>query len=492
MKKFFRKLRDKFFLNAIKAVVSEQLAPLAETFTAELSAEREALSELAKGVSANESNVQSAYTSVTASISQLSQDVSALSSGLKSLADDIKLLDKKLFIQSVQNHYKQVREQVLERIQSGKKLRFASYIVYDSTFGAHGICELMLKEPEKYDVKFVICPDVYRDKDFSNYRKVKQTFVDRYGIDAVLDGVDEATCEFLDHSDKFDVVYLANPYDFLVNKVHGISYLCLRNILPIFICYGYIISKYFLNAFVASTEAGLFYKYFVETMPTLLESADYQLAKGQNLVLSGYPKMDSFANIKKTQNERKKILISPHHTVKDLGGDLQLSNFLEYSDFIAELPDLYPNIDFVFRPHPLLFTNLIMHKIWTQEQVDSYLKKLSKKMVYSNESDYLHLFAECDAIIHDCGSYMVEWLYTGKPCCYVVDSEEHTRSQFSKLANEALDHQTAIADSKEKIKEFIDAVQKNSFTNGISNWTKQNVMINYPNCSKFILDNLLK
>lgn len=405
-----------------------------------------------------------------------------------------KILENKQLIFETQTHYKYVREQILEKLSHGEKLRFGSYVIYDSTFGAHGICELMLKEPEKYDVQFVICPDVYRDMaGLRQYHKTKQFFIERYGADKVLDGYDEKTGEFLDWSDSFDVVYTANPYDVLVNKVHGIRYLSSQNVLPIFICYGYIISNWFMKEFVASQNAALLYKNFVGTKQTKMEAIEFQNLYTRNIVLSGYPKMDKLEEVPESKHSRKKILIAPHHTVKGLPGELQLSNFLEYADLIPELADMFPNIDFVFRPHPLLFTNLMMHGIWSQDKVDSYLENLREKNIaYSTESDYLHLFKECDAIVHDCGSYSVEWLYTGKPCCYVVDSEERVRKQLNKLANFALDCHTEIADSKEKIISFIKKVENDEYQEKLNERVRSDIMVNYPNCSEFILKSLLR
>ena len=428
---------------------------------------------------------------------EIKKSLSVLQESLNRLEANQKSLETKQLIYETQTHYRYVRSQILEKISRGEKLRFGSYVVYDTTFGAHGICELMFKEPEKYDVKFVICPDTYRDMDgLKQYHKTKQFFIERYGADRVLDGYDEKREEFVDWSDSFDIVYMANPYDVLVNRIHGIRYMSTRNVLPFFICYGYIVSKWFMKGFVSSTECSLLYKYFVETKQTELECGEYQLAEGRNIILSGYPKMDALAVLPEVKNSRKRILIAPHHTVKGMGdeNDLQLSNFLDYSDFILELPDLYPQADFVFRPHPLLFKNLLMRNFWTQKQVDSYIEKIQSKknVVYSTESEYLHLFRECDALIHDCGSYMVEWLYTGKPCCYVVETEEHTRKQLSRLCNEALSLHTVIADSREKILDFISRVLNDEFQVHIEESVQSRIMVNYPNSSQFIFENLLK
>ena len=76
------------------------------------------------------------------------------------------------------------------------------------------------------------------------YNKTKAFFIKKYGSEYVLDGYDEASGTFLDYSDQFDIIYCANPYDSMVNEVHGVKYLSQKNVLPIYINYGYSISRW--------------------------------------------------------------------------------------------------------------------------------------------------------------------------------------------------------------------------------------------------------
>ena len=397
----------------------------------------------------------------------------------------------KPLIKETFEHYKEVEERIKNR--GDKPLRFASYVVFDSTFGAHGLMDLMLANLQKYSPKIVIIPDVYRgEKQLKEqYNKTKAFFIKKYGSEYVLDGYDEASGTFLDYSDQFDIIYCANPYDSMVNEVHGVKYLSQKNVLPIYINYGYSISRWHFETVEQNIELSLFYKYFVDTTYTLKEIKKYNINKGKNAILTGYSKMDSLNNISEKPHDRIKILLAPHHTVKGMDSTLQLSNFLTYYDLILRLPDLYKNIDFIFRPHPLLFVNLVNYGFWTQEEVNSYIDKLtSKGIIYSTESEYLHLFSECNAIIHDCGSYMVEWLYTGKPCCYVIDDEKNLRKQLCLLGNKTLNFHT-LAHNEKEILSFIDSVIKNPNNISINKEIEKNIMINYPDVSKEILNNLL-
>lgn len=73
--------------------------------------------------------------------------------------------------------------------------------------------------------------------------------------------------------------------------------------------------------------------------------------------------MDKLASIEYKNKTRKQILLCPHHTINTK--ELDLSNFLTYSDLFLELPQLYPDVDFIFRPHPLLKYNLT--KYWGEQ-----------------------------------------------------------------------------------------------------------------------------
>ena len=395
------------------------------------------------------------------------------------------------YIKKTRKHYKSVENEIRQR---GGKLRIAAYVPYDASFGGDSLFTLIISKTELYDAKFVIIPDIVRGRNHSieQYEKTKNYFVSKFGQEYVLDGWNSETNEFFDLSDQFDVIYLSNPYDSMVNGYHSVKYLATKKVLPIYINYGYSISKWHYSSVEQNNiEMSLFYKYFTDTTYTQKQVKKYQIGSGKNTVLSGYAKLDKLlVGTPKTGDKKLKILLSPHHTIKELNFELQLSNFVTYSDLILELPDLFPEVEFIFRPHPMLFVTLVNKGVWTEKQVSEYIDNLKKKSIeYSTGGDYLHIFNECDAIIHDCGSYMVEWLFTGKPCCYVVKEEQYVRKQLDLLGNKALDYHI-LAASREDIISFINQVIKKEIPYGISDEIKSNIMINYPNVSDFILKNI--
>ncbi len=381
------------------------------------------------------------------------------------------------------------------RSSGKKKINYASYVIYDSTYGMDGVFRKMMEDREHWDPKIVVIPDLSRGIDHAKktYNRSKEFFVRFYGPDFVIDGWDPENNTFFDHLNEFDIVYYANPYDRFVHKYHKIAYASRRNVLPVYVSYGYDVGKLTTLDRLKGPELNLVWKLFADTTYTYQDYVDYQVVKGKNVVLAGYSKMDGLAKFHPSKNKRKKILITSHHTVSL--NILPLSNFMEYYDLLTKLPDLFPELDFVFRPHPLLFTTLINNKVWTSEEVEKYISVLKEKGVeYSTGGDYLGIFAECDAIVNDCGSFTVEWLYTGKPGCFVYN-KALKEEQLTTLMKKAINSYT-IARSEEDIIKFIKEIADNEIKedNRIQDWVKENIAINYPDVSSFILQeiNILK
>lgn len=393
---------------------------------------------------------------------------------------------------AVRKHY----EEVAAEKKKSSRLRFGAYIMYDSSCGCDGLVNLMKKEPWHWDIKMAVIPDISRGYAhmLNAYQQTRNFLIQRYGTENVTDGYDIVHDKYIDLSEQFDIIYCSNPYDAMAAEVHSIKYLSTKDVLPVYIGYGFENARLISLSRLKSYELNFVWKCFTETEFSRKDYKKHGLIKGKNVVLSGYGKMDSlFEYSLHIEKEKKKILLSPHHTISL--ESLPLSNFQKYCDLILQLPELFPDIDFVFRPHPLLFHNLLHEKLWSQQQIDEYLVKIKRKgMEYSDGGDYFQLFSECDAIVHDCGSYITEWLYTGKPCCFVWN-ENLKKRHLTKLGLQALKRYNCIACSKDEIIGFIRRVESGDtgYLRQCENnrgWIAENIMIHYPNASKKILEEI--
>ena len=206
--------------------------------------------------------------------------------------------------------------------------------------------------------------------------------------------------------------------------------------------------------------------------------------------------MDTYSNYKK-ESDKTTIMIAPHHSVEGGFNDaLGLSNFYNYSELFLKLPKMYPQINFIFRPHPALFMLLSQKKYWGEEKVNEYLNKIKSNpnVEYSTKGDYFIDFANSDGIIQDCGSYLVEYFYTLKPHCYMLKSEKDIDEKFTKLGKQCLEN-FYIAYEEKAITDFIDDVilkGKDSKKEQRERFAKEVVMHNYQNASETIIEYIKK
>lgn len=114
------------------------------------------------------------------------------------------------------------------------------------------------------------------------------------------------------------------------------------------------------------------------------------------------------------------------------------------------------DIQIVFKPHPLLLTKL--YNIWGKEKTDHYYSQWEKgDNTQIALGDYVPLFLYSDAMIHDCGSFTVEYLYTKKPVMYLVKDEHHADdlNEFGKKAFDLHYKGRCVEDVENFIKDVI-------------------------------------
>ena len=168
--------------------------------------------------------------------------------------------------------------------------------------------------------------------------------------------------------------------------------------------------------------------------------------KGLNYAVTGLPVMDELLTPKEglpdvwpVADGRKRIIYAPHHTISDLHlKGIGYSTFLDYCETMLQLRDKYRDqVYFVFKPHPSLRRKLV--ELWGAEQTDAYYQRWEEPGVsHVEQGAYLSLFKHSDALIHDCGSFTVEYMYMDNPVMYLVRDESHSENMIP-YAKEAFD-----------------------------------------------------
>ena len=404
---------------------------------------------------------------------------------------------RKVYVIYVQSRYKNILKKLHAKASHNEKIVVGFYVIYDTIFSFRPLFEKMLQE-DFFDPYIIIIPDTLRGK-MNQIEQAKQSYeslVQNYGSERVILGYDYQNDIYIDPSGRFDIIAFANPYDYITYKYFTLEYLHHKNVLTIFTNYGYSISS---NVFIRQVAPSLFIAYLWNLYATCRQELEffnkYSLYHGKNAILTGFLKMDVFTKLKSNLSGRKLIIIAPHHSVSVLNSMI-ISNFLEYYNLILRLPERYPQIDFVFRPHPLLFVSLIDYNIWTQQQVDEYLQKLKSfpNVRYSTEGDYSQLFADSDALIHDCGSYMAEYYFTDKPQCFVVKSDEVIKNNLNEFGQECISH-AYKAYSEQDIVNFIENVvisENDTKKDERHDYWERELKCNYPNVTAYIIKSIKK
>jgi len=367
-----------------------------------------------------------------------------------------KKLQFALKIISTQRNHKKA----LKRVRKKEKIKAVFFLLHESSWKYDHLYKLMELD-DRYDPVIILCP-FYRTGEDDVMWVMSKTYnsFKKNGYN-IFKSLNEETGQWLDVKKEIqpDIVFFTIPYSFTRPEYLIQNYL---DTLTCYVPYGY--KNSYLNQlhFNQATQ-NLVWKFFLETNIHQELSRKYSRNKGVNTVVTGYPGMDTLLsksyipkNVWKIKHRNiKRIIWAPHHTIPDYGATLDFSTFLKYCDFMLELAEKYKDqLQFAFKPHPILRANLSNSSIWGKQRTDNYYKKweeLSNGQL--NEFEYLDLFITSDAMIHDCGSFSVEYLYTLKPVMFLINDESITDryNEVGKMAFSKLYH----GRNKDEIESFI-------------------------------------
>lgn len=381
-----------------------------------------------------------------------------------------------------------------DKMLAGGRLKAVFFVSNASMFPGGPLFDAMLGS-ERFDPHVVVVPDLrWRDgTELGMMEECRAALLPRIPAERLSVAGRDAEGRWEEVLDGADVVCYPSPYEmsaFRYNPRYSVG----RAFLPICVNYGFFRSVYDRRVMRGQGYAWM-WKAFFECAETLSEYRDHSAIGGANADLSGYVKMDPLAAVVPARRSRRRVLVAFHHSVEGGSNDmLALSNFARYADFFLELIARHPAIDFVFRPHPFLFKVLSRPRLWGAERVERYLVRLksSPNVIWSDGGEYFREFAESDACIQDCGSYLVEYFYTGKPCCYMLHEPGDVEAKFAPLGRECLEN-CYIAYNSRQIEQFVeDVVVKGEDPKGAGREAlARRVMVNYPHAAEVALGHIV-
>lgn len=360
---------------------------------------------------------------------------------LKLLSVNLLNLSFKIRIQRIQHNYKKV----LVRVQNKKKVKVVFFLMHHADWKYEVIYRLMDKD-DRFEPIVVVCPySVYGDDFMLNVMETAyQTFLEN-GY-KVIKSFNAETESWLDVKKEInpDLVCFTTPWkltkpEFLIDNF--------LDRLTCYVPYGYETS-HLHEIYYDGELQNMVWKFYLENYVHKTISLKYSRNKSCNTVVSGYPGMDRFLygnnkpkDVWKIKERKiKRIIWAAHHSIPGMGSSLDYSTFLDYYDIILKLAEEFKNkIQIAFKPHPILKEKLGSDEIWGKLRTEQYFQKWkSLENGQLEEGDYMDLFFTSDALIHDCGSFVAEYMYTGKPVLYLM-KDENIAERFNQVGQMALD-----------------------------------------------------
>lgn len=176
----------------------------------------------------------------------------------------------------------------------------------------------------------------------------------------------------------------------------------------------------------------------------------------QHSMSCGYPGLIPFYEHKCCSDKNKKftILWTPRWTTDlSLGG----TNFFKYCGcFLDYAHRNSDKMDFIFRPHPLMFSNFLKTGEMNESEIENIREEVQKStnIEFDSNQEYVGTFGRADVLVSDISGIMPEYFVTGKPLvycrsnmiltpheftekllkgCYIVDNEEELRKVLNDL-----------------------------------------------------------
>lgn len=171
---------------------------------------------------------------------------------------------------------------------------------------------------------------------------------------------------------------------------------------------------------------------------------------GNNWVMAGYPKFDEYMKTTitlpdKFKNGNKIVIYAPHWT---LNTENNFATFDLYYKYFLNLLYEYPDINFIFKPHPELIHRIRKLSLTREEapiRYEDYLAYIEEwnslpNGLFVNDGEYIDIFRASSCLITDCGSFIGEYLPTKKPCIYLLNPrKKNPLDAYTMVTKEILD-----------------------------------------------------
>ena len=354
-------------------------------------------------------------------------------------------------------------QRALARLSGKPVLKCVFFALFEDVWKYDRVYQLMEKHP-RFEPVILVCPVVnYGYENMLSRMKQAYRFYQKKGY-RVICSYDESTGRYVDVRKELnpDIIFYTNPYEGLIDDRYYIKQF--PDKLTVYV-------PYYMNDVSDYSLAydqllhSLVWRMYLENNLSLQCAKKASRTGGHQMYVSGYPGIEAY--IDKTYvsgddcwkvkgHTHKRIIWAPHHTIYPVEG-IQYSCFLSYSDFMLQMARKYQDeVEFAFKPHPILKNRL--YEVWGKEKTDDYYAQWAEMPnTILQEGEYTDLFLSSDAMIHDSGSFIIEYMYVDKPVMLTMREDRNGKYDFSQTASACLENYY-VARNEDQIEQFIQNV----------------------------------
>ncbi len=323
-----------------------------------------------------------------------------------------------------------------------------------------GVVDLMRQDP-RFKVSIIIAPfSRYKLDEAERFVSELKSFFKSMGMGNIPSAIDSEMNigEWLDTLNP-DLIFYCQQYNNIYNNQldyeHNIHRLLGH------IPYGLIT----INApFVYNTDFhNLAWRIYQASSLHLQTSKKVMGNDAINIRVVGEPNADRYLNkhlcrVWRDINDgsvRKRIIWAPHFSIPE-SGLLHRASFLWLFDGMVSLAKKYEDsVQFAFKPHPHLYNVLCERDDWGRERADKYYALwCDMANTQLEQGGFTELFMQSDGMIHDCGSFTGEYMFTQKPVIFATRDWNGVRKMADEFGRKCLDLHY-VANQLSDIEDFI-------------------------------------
>ncbi len=356
---------------------------------------------------------------------------------------------------------------LIENIDRSRPVNVTFLAMNVSMWRYQGLWEVM-NEDKRFNVSIVLsaCVDYNREQNITDLKKLRAYFAERnmpyvdYDLESNGAPADiRKTCDPL-------LMFYPQHYEHLLVPEHDCMAFYDR-----LICY-------YPYAFWTSDGKwsydfhfhNLAWRLYYSTQMHLDDAVAVATNKGRNVRVVGYPSADDFlkgefADVwKKIPDGRRRLRIvwAPHFSIVSQFHVVPKSNFLWMAQYMLDFARKHQDdMQFAFKPHPRLLNELYIHPDWGKEKADAYYAEWQSLPNGQTElGGFADLLMTSDAMVHDCGSFSVEYHYSRKPVMFVSQNLDDLLASYSEFGRKAINLHY-IGSTRDDIERFLQDVVMN-------------------------------